>query len=100
MPLSRLDEVPEKVSAYPEFSMFGELPAWGFYVRHVKGLTLKNIKLILDKPDYRPAYVFDDVTGLKTQALTIEGDPKHPAIVLHHTTGEGIEEKAYLEAKE
>ena len=100
MPLSRLEEVPEKVASYPEFSMFGELPAWGFYVRHVKGLTLKNITLKLERPDYRPAYVFDDVEDLSTHALTIEGDPKHPAIILNDTEGEGIVEKEYLEAQE
>mgnify|MGYP000560200848 CR=1 FL=1 len=42
--------------------MFGELPAWGFYVRHVNGLTLDQIELKIEEPDYRPAFVFDDVT--------------------------------------
>jgi hypothetical protein len=54
MPLSRLEEVPEKIEEYPEFSMFGELPAWGFYVRHMDGLTMKNITLSIAAPDYRP----------------------------------------------
>src|SRR6187399_396158 len=30
--LSELNSVPEKPSAYPEFSMFRELPAWGIYI--------------------------------------------------------------------
>ena len=30
MPLSRLRAVPENEAKYPEFSMFGELPAWDF----------------------------------------------------------------------
>src|SRR6185312_11855622 len=29
-----LDKVPEQIKNYPEFTMFGELPAWGFYIRH------------------------------------------------------------------
>lgn len=40
---------------YPEFSQFKELPAWGFYIRHAKGITFDNVKFIAEKPgDYRP----------------------------------------------
>jgi len=85
MPLSRLDDVPEKVADYPEFSMFGELPAWGFYVRHVEGLTLKNIKLEIKAPDYRPAMVLDDVRNLVMKAITIQGDIKPKHVILYKT---------------
>ena len=43
LPLHRLEDVPENEADYPEFHMFGELPACGFYVRHADGLTFKNI---------------------------------------------------------
>jgi hypothetical protein len=85
MPLSRLNAVPEKVSDYPEFSMFGELPAWGFYVRHVDGLVLKNITLSIAEADYRPALVFDDVRNLKIQAVTVLGDAKDKHVILRDT---------------
>lgn len=83
MPLSRLDKVPEQVAEYPEFSMFGELPAWGFYVRHVEGLMMKNIKLSIDAPDYRPSLVFDNVREVTMQTLKITGDSKTTGIVLY-----------------
>ncbi|MEP6794081.1 MAG: glycoside hydrolase family 28 protein, partial [Saprospiraceae bacterium] len=86
MPLSRLDEVPEKTGDYPEFSMFGELPAWGFYVRHMDGLTMKNIKLNIKAPDYRPALIFDDVQNLDIKSLRIRGDIKDKQIILHNAT--------------
>ena len=54
-------EIPEKPAAYPEYSMFGRLSAYGLYCRHVKGLKLLNIQLQLDKPDQRHAVVFEDV---------------------------------------
>lgn len=76
MPLSRLSEVPELPHAYPEFSMFGELPAWGFYVRHVDGLTMKNVRMKVKKPDYRPAIVYDDVLNLTREGLIIKGATK------------------------
>lgn len=76
LPLSRVEQVPEQIALYPEFSMFGELPAWGFYVRHVDGLTMKNVKVRIKKPDYRPAMVFDDVKGLTLESIKVEGDSK------------------------
>ena len=61
--LNELDKVPEMAASYPEFSMFKELPAWGFYIRHSKGITFENVELICGKKDYRAAIVLDDVTG-------------------------------------
>jgi hypothetical protein len=58
---AELDSIPEMPAAYPEFSQFKELPAWGFYVRHAEGITFKNVTLTALEKDYRPAIVFDDV---------------------------------------
>lgn len=63
VPLSRLDLVPEKETNYPEFDMFGELPAWAFYLRHVRGIRFKDVRLTLKEADYRRAFVLDDVEG-------------------------------------
>jgi hypothetical protein len=82
-PLSRLDRVPEKEGDYPEYSMFGELPAWGLYVRHMKGLRMKNIKLRIKAEDYRPSMVFDDVMSLDLQSIEVLGDNKQKHIILH-----------------
>jgi hypothetical protein len=54
--------VPENEKDYPENRMFGPtLPAFGFYVRHVKGISLQNIQVHLRRPDARPVLVLDDV---------------------------------------
>lgn len=58
----RTATIPELRDAYPEFHMFGELPAWGFYIRHVDGITFRNVTVRLKEPDYRAAVVMDDVT--------------------------------------
>ncbi|KAA6341455.1 Exo-poly-alpha-D-galacturonosidase [termite gut metagenome] len=58
---SELDAVPEMPAKYPEFSQFKELPAWGFYIRHAKGIFFDNVKLTAENTDYRPAIVLDDV---------------------------------------
>ncbi|PTN05296.1 glycoside hydrolase family 28 protein [Mangrovibacterium marinum] len=82
IPLSDLDRVPEQVEKYPEFSMLGELPAWGFYVRHAREIQFKNINLKLEAPDYRPAFVFDDVQTVAIDKLELSGAGAHPQIVL------------------
>jgi len=53
--------VPERPEAYPEYSMFGRLPAYGFYCRHVKGLRLLNVQLQLANSDQRHGVIFEDV---------------------------------------
>lgn len=55
-------QLAEKEKAYPEYNMFGKtLPASGIYARHVRGITLQNVKTTLRHPDARPATVFVDV---------------------------------------
>jgi hypothetical protein len=81
IPLSRLEQVPEKVQDYPEFSMFGELPAYGLYVRHAKGISLKNVKFTLEDSDYRPAFVFDDVQNITMNKITIPDNKKGQVIL-------------------
>ena len=71
LPVWRLNTIPEKASSYPEFSMYGELPSWGLYVRHVTGLEMKNVRLSVRELDFRPAYVFDDVKGLNIEGGSI-----------------------------
>lgn len=61
IPLWRVQDVPELVKKYPEFSMFGELPAYGFYIRHAENIMFKNVRMKLKDSDFRPAIVMDDV---------------------------------------
>jgi hypothetical protein len=85
--LDELDKVPEMAASYPEFSMFKELPAWGFYIRHAKGIMLENVALYCDKKDYRTAIVMDDVHGVKISSLKITepGTNKNPVFSKNST---------------
>ena len=64
-----LDSIPEMIETYPEFSQFKELPAWGLFIRHAKGIILDNVRFVAEKKDYRPAVVADDVQGLVIKDL-------------------------------
>ncbi|MGZ3765146.1 MAG: glycoside hydrolase family 28 protein, partial [Mucilaginibacter sp.] len=55
----------------PEPSMFGSMPAYGFYIRHVDGLKIREVEVSFLKDDPRPAFLFDDVKGIDT--LNVKG---------------------------
>ena len=42
----------------------GPRPAYGFFVRHVRGLQFRNVKVAFESPDHRPAFATVDVQGL------------------------------------
>ena len=71
---AELEAIPELEKSYPEFSNWKELPAWGFYIRHAEGITMKNVKITVADVDYRPAIVADDVNGLTLQKVEIVQD--------------------------
>jgi polygalacturonase len=79
--LNRLDQVPEVIKEYPEFSMFGELPAWAFYVRHANGISFKNVKVTLDDTDFRPAFVFDEVKNLSMEQIDLPKDKENQVVL-------------------
>lgn len=87
--LDELDKVPEMPKAYPEFSQHKELPAWGFYVRHAKNVTMKNVTLRALQKDYRPAIVTDDLQGGSFQKIKIQEPAagKKPKIYTWRSTG-------------
>ncbi|WP_300603564.1 glycosyl hydrolase family 28 protein [Niabella sp.] len=68
-------EVPENRNKYPEFNIYGTCPAYGLYTRHIKGLTIRNVKLRLKHPDIRPAIVLDDVEQYRLSKVDAESFP-------------------------
>ncbi len=58
------EDVPEHPEKYPEHSMFGTLPAYGFFCRHVRGIRFDGVRTAAAEPDERPALVCHDVRGL------------------------------------
>ena len=53
-----------KPDQYPESNMFGDLPAWGYYLRHVSGVTFANCTTTDANTDARPSLVTSDVAGV------------------------------------
>jgi polygalacturonase len=71
--------VPEVAPDYPQSRMFGWLPASGLYVRHVHGLSMRNVSFSAPADEWRPTLVFDDVQDLRCSGLqstpTTHGEP-------------------------
>lgn len=61
--------IPEVEKSYPEARMFGRLPAYGLYCRHVTGLKLDNLRLASAAPEQRPALHCETVTNLRVERL-------------------------------
>jgi hypothetical protein len=74
---ARRTDVPELEKSYPEVTHFGKLPAYGAFIRHARGVTLKNVTIELEKSDQRPALFQEDVQDLHLENL--EAPPRGPA---------------------
>ncbi|BAV06476.1 polygalacturonase [Filimonas lacunae] len=84
--------VPENIAAYPEYSMFRELPAWGFYVRHANGITMKNVKLSYTGEEFRTACIFDDVNGLTLNQLKVNKAASSPVLLLNNVKAQQLQQ--------
>lgn len=67
----------EKEKAYPEATMWGNLPAKGFYLRHTRNVHFNNIDIRTDAPDVRPDFVRSDTEGWGDQG---NGTYKNPVL--------------------
>jgi polygalacturonase len=60
---------PESENEYPEPGGFGPMPAYGFFIRHVKGIELRDVEIQTLQPDARPAFVLNDVDGAEFSCI-------------------------------
>ncbi|GAA3724813.1 glycoside hydrolase family 28 protein [Sphingomonas cynarae] len=62
---------PENELGYPEATMFGDLPATGFFVRHARGLSMRGVEVVTAAPDQRPAIRLEDVTDVEFAGMRL-----------------------------
>jgi polygalacturonase len=68
-------ELPAFVDQRPEFFVLGDkIPFSGFFARHVRQLTLSDIRIETARPDVRPAVMCSDVDGLTTRGMDFIGE--------------------------
>ncbi|MFB3826196.1 MAG: glycoside hydrolase family 28 protein [Bryobacteraceae bacterium] len=81
-------EIPEQEKSYPEARMFGRLPSYGLYCRHVRALRLRGIEVTAAEGESRPALVCDDVKDLDLDGFRSSAIPgEQPVMKLTGTRG-------------
>jgi hypothetical protein len=73
--------VKEEREHYPESTMFGKLPAYGFFIRHAKNISLTDIEIDIKTNDDRPVIVADDVNNLRISGLNAQTGLHTPAYI-------------------
>ena len=72
----------DRVTDYPEPQNHGPMPAYGFFVRHVNGLEMRNIEVSYDKPDVRPPFVIEQVKGAEFVNVEAKKGADTPTFIL------------------
>jgi polygalacturonase len=75
---------PERETNYPEPSMFGETPAYGFFIRHAKGVSLSNVQIRFLNDEFRPPFLLDDVNGVAFRNVAVQKAGDVPTFVLRN----------------
>jgi hypothetical protein len=76
--------VPEEEKTYPETSIFGITPAYGFYIRHVNGIELDGVEVGFATEDRRPPFVLQDVSDVELHDVNAEKAAGVPTAVLRN----------------
>ena len=80
-------DTPEREKEYPEPSMFGMMPAYGFFLRHAHGVELRDLDMSFIKEDQRPPFVLDTVNGVTFDNCKAPKATGVPAFVMKNVAG-------------
>ncbi len=83
--------VPENEKGYPEPAKMGIMPAYGFFIRHVKGIKMNNVEVGYMGKEIRPAIIMDDVKDADLFRIKAQTVPGTKSIVLNNVEGFSIQ---------
>jgi polygalacturonase len=75
-------EVPELEEGYPDPRFFGNIPAYGFFIRHVDGIEFDHVDMQTIEEDFRPAFVLDEVNNAEFNYVTVQRTGNQPGFLL------------------
>jgi hypothetical protein len=73
--------VAEDEYRYPEQSFFGILPSYALYIRHVKGIEVRNMSIGLDSLEERPAIHCEDVEQIDIHNIRFDQTPDSDSLI-------------------
>jgi len=75
---------------YPEATMFGPLPAYGLFIKHVKGIRLNDISCSFTGTDERPAIALENTSDFEIKGSTMGSTANTNAPVYLKNTTRGF----------
>ena len=67
--------------------MFGEMPAYGFFLRHIDGLEMNDVEVSYLKEDLRPAFQLDSVRNVEFHHVKAQHEASVPVFVMKSVDG-------------
>lgn len=89
-------DTPEREKEYPEPSMFGLMPAYGFFIRHAKGVDLTDVQVTNLKEDGRPAFVLDGVSNIDFERVKSDKAAGAATLFIKSAANVSIHRSAHL----
>ena len=84
---------PEDESGYPEPDNFGEMPSYGFFIRHVNNIKMSNIEVKYMNKEMRPPFILDDVKNSEFDFISSQKESGVPTFKLN-----GIQNISFFKA--
>jgi hypothetical protein len=53
------------IKAYPSGGMWGDIQASGLFMRHVNGIDINDVDILIDEKDMRPLLIMDDIKNVQ-----------------------------------
>lgn len=85
---------------YPDPGHMGDMPSYGFFIRHVKGLEMRNIDIRYMQEDQRPPFVLIDAKDLRLRNIKAQHPASVPAFTLQSVSGFDIKDSELLRDKQ
>jgi len=89
----------EDEKGYPEPRMFGEIPAYGFFVRHVRGLEFNNVEVSYLSEDFRPPFLIENASQIEFDNVKAEHVSGVPTVVLKNVDGVTVHDSPFMPDK-
>jgi polygalacturonase len=75
---------PEDETGYPEPDRFGEMPAYGFFIRHANGIKMNDIDVSYMEQDLRSPFILNDVKNAEFNFVNAQHAVNVPSFVFQN----------------
>ncbi len=75
-------EIPDHFTKYPQSTVWGKMPVYGFFIRNVNNVRLQNLDLQVAQKDLRSPIWLENVNGLEVNSISAaKADAEIPLMV-------------------